>query len=89
MGSRSGTAVGLGAVWSNFTAWASATGLPAISVPVPTPGLPVGMQLMAREHDEDLCLLLAGVRLDDEVMKRIDDVLGDAVERDPAKTQRV
>jgi aryl-alcohol dehydrogenase-like predicted oxidoreductase len=31
----------------------------------------------------------AGVRLDDEVMKRIDDVLGDVVERDPAKTQRV
>jgi Asp-tRNA(Asn)/Glu-tRNA(Gln) amidotransferase A subunit family amidase len=46
---------------SRFTAWASATGLPAISVPVPTPGLPVGMQLMAREHDEDVCLLLAGV----------------------------
>jgi aspartyl-tRNA(Asn)/glutamyl-tRNA(Gln) amidotransferase subunit A len=45
---------------ARFTAWASATGLPAISVPVPTPGLPVGMQLMAREHDEDLCLLLAG-----------------------------
>ena len=31
----------------------------------------------------------AGVQLDAEVMKRIDDVLGDAVERDPAKTQRV
>ena len=46
---------------SRFTAWASATGLPAISVPVPTPGLPVGMQLMAREHDEAICLLLAGV----------------------------
>ena len=29
----------------------------------------------------------AGVRLDDAVMKRIDDVLGDIVERDPAKTK--
>jgi aryl-alcohol dehydrogenase-like predicted oxidoreductase len=31
----------------------------------------------------------AGVRLDDEVLKRIDETLGDVVERDPAKTQRV
>jgi aryl-alcohol dehydrogenase-like predicted oxidoreductase len=31
----------------------------------------------------------AGVQLDAEVMKRIDDVLGDVVERDPAQTQRV
>jgi aryl-alcohol dehydrogenase-like predicted oxidoreductase len=31
----------------------------------------------------------AGVTLDAEVMKRIDDVLGDVVERDPAQTQRV
>ena len=30
----------------------------------------------------------AGVRLDDDVMARIDDVLGDVVERDPAKTAR-
>jgi aryl-alcohol dehydrogenase-like predicted oxidoreductase len=30
----------------------------------------------------------AGVRLDDDVLRRIDDVLGDVVERDPAKTQR-
>jgi aryl-alcohol dehydrogenase-like predicted oxidoreductase len=30
----------------------------------------------------------AGVRLDVEVMKRIDEVLGDVVERDPAKTAR-
>ncbi|MGY1885508.1 MULTISPECIES: aldo/keto reductase family protein [unclassified Blastococcus] len=30
----------------------------------------------------------AGVRLDDEVMARIDEVLGDVVERDPAKTAR-
>jgi aryl-alcohol dehydrogenase-like predicted oxidoreductase len=31
----------------------------------------------------------AGVRLDDDVLKRIDEVLGDVVVRDPAKTQRV
>jgi aryl-alcohol dehydrogenase-like predicted oxidoreductase len=30
----------------------------------------------------------AGVRLDADVLERIDDVLGDVVERDPAKTQR-
>ena len=30
----------------------------------------------------------AGVRLDADVLKRIDDVLGDVVERDPAKTAR-
>lgn len=30
----------------------------------------------------------AGVPLDDDVLKRIDDVLGDVVERDPAKTAR-
>ena len=28
----------------------------------------------------------AGVRLSDEVLQRIDDVLGDVVERDPSKT---
>ena len=31
----------------------------------------------------------AGVRLDDDVLRRIDEVLGDVVERDPAKTERV
>ena len=30
----------------------------------------------------------AGVTLDAEVMKRIDEALGDVVERDPAKTAR-
>jgi aryl-alcohol dehydrogenase-like predicted oxidoreductase len=29
----------------------------------------------------------AGVRLDDEALKRIDEALGELVERDPAKTQ--
>jgi aryl-alcohol dehydrogenase-like predicted oxidoreductase len=30
----------------------------------------------------------AGVRLEDDVLARIDDVLGDVVERDPARTAR-
>jgi hypothetical protein len=30
----------------------------------------------------------AGVRLDDGVLARIDEVLGDVVERDPARTAR-
>jgi len=30
----------------------------------------------------------AGVRLEDDVLRRIDEVLGDVVERDPAKTSR-
>jgi hypothetical protein len=30
----------------------------------------------------------AGTRLPDEVMTRIDEALGDVVERDPAKTSR-
>ena len=30
----------------------------------------------------------AGVRLEDDVLARIDEVLGDVVERDPAKTMR-
>jgi aryl-alcohol dehydrogenase-like predicted oxidoreductase len=30
----------------------------------------------------------AGVRLDDEVLRRIDEALGDVVVRDPAKTAR-
>jgi aryl-alcohol dehydrogenase-like predicted oxidoreductase len=29
----------------------------------------------------------AGVRLEDDLLKRIDEVLGDTVERDPAQTQ--
>ena len=29
----------------------------------------------------------AGVKLEADVLKRIDEVLGDVVERDPAKTQ--
>jgi Asp-tRNA(Asn)/Glu-tRNA(Gln) amidotransferase A subunit family amidase len=43
---------------SRFTAWASATGLPAASVPVATAGLPAGMQFMAPPNHEAICLLL-------------------------------
>jgi aryl-alcohol dehydrogenase-like predicted oxidoreductase len=46
----------------------------------------IGASRPEQVHDN---VQAAGVKLDDEVMKRIDDVLGDVVERDPAKTQRV
>jgi aryl-alcohol dehydrogenase-like predicted oxidoreductase len=46
----------------------------------------IGASRPEQVHDN---VKAAGVTLDDEVMKRIDDVLGDVVERDPAKTQRV
>jgi aryl-alcohol dehydrogenase-like predicted oxidoreductase len=46
----------------------------------------IGASRPEQVHDN---VKAAGVQLDDEVMKRIDEVLGDVVERDPAKTQRV
>jgi aryl-alcohol dehydrogenase-like predicted oxidoreductase len=46
----------------------------------------IGASRPEQVHDN---VQAAGVRLDAEVLKRIDDVLGDVVERDPAKTQRV
>jgi aryl-alcohol dehydrogenase-like predicted oxidoreductase len=46
----------------------------------------IGASRPEQVHDN---VKAAGVQLDDEVLKRIDDVLGDVVERDPAKTQRV
>src|SRR5689334_20179227 len=45
----------------------------------------VGASRPEQVHDN---VKAAGVTLEDEVLKRIDDVLGDVVERDPAKTQR-
>src|SRR5919205_3171445 len=45
----------------------------------------IGASRPEQVHDN---VKAAGVKLDDDVMKRIDDVLGDVVERDPAKTQR-
>jgi aryl-alcohol dehydrogenase-like predicted oxidoreductase len=46
----------------------------------------IGASRPEQVHDN---VQAAGVKLDPEVMQRIDDVLGDVVERDPAKTQRV
>jgi aryl-alcohol dehydrogenase-like predicted oxidoreductase len=46
----------------------------------------IGASRPEQVHDN---VKAAGVQLDDEVLKRIDEVLGDVVERDPAKTQRV
>jgi aryl-alcohol dehydrogenase-like predicted oxidoreductase len=46
----------------------------------------IGASRPGQVHDN---VQAAGVKLDPEVLQRIDDVLGDVVERDPAKTQRV
>ena len=46
----------------------------------------IGASRPEQVHDN---VQAAGVTLDDDVLERIDDVLGDVVERDPAKTQRV
>ncbi len=57
-----GREVPVTAALSRHTAWSAATGWPAVSVPVPTPGpLPAGMQLMARPHQEHLALGLGSV----------------------------
>ena len=45
----------------------------------------IGASRPEQVHDN---VKAAGVRLDDDVLKRIDDVLGDVVERDPGKTAR-
>src|SRR4051795_13019759 len=45
----------------------------------------IGASRPEQGHDN---VQAAGVTLDDDVLKRIDEVLGDVVERDPAKTQR-
>ena len=45
----------------------------------------IGASRPEQVHDN---VKAAGVRLDDDVLRRIDDVLGDVVERDPAKTAR-
>lgn len=47
------------AALTRFTAWASAAGLPAITVPVQAPGLPIGVQVMAPPQHEDVCVRLA------------------------------
>ncbi len=42
-----------------FLSAASLAGVPAISVPVPTSGLPVGVQLIAKQQDDDRLLAMA------------------------------
>jgi aryl-alcohol dehydrogenase-like predicted oxidoreductase len=45
----------------------------------------IGASRPEQVHDN---VKAAGVRLDADVLSRIDDVLGDVVERDPGKTSR-
>jgi len=47
------------AALTRFTAWASATSMAAVSIPVNTPGLPVGVQVMAPPGHEATCVRLA------------------------------
>lgn len=47
------------AALTRFTAWASATAMPAVSVPVPAPDLPIGVQVIAPPHREDTCARVA------------------------------
>jgi Asp-tRNA(Asn)/Glu-tRNA(Gln) amidotransferase A subunit family amidase len=47
------------AALTRFTAWASATGLPAVAVPTGMAPLPTSVQFMAPPDREDTCLLLA------------------------------
>lgn len=54
-----GRAVPVTAALARFTAWAAVAGLPAVSVPAPVTGLPVGIQVMAPPHREDVCAALA------------------------------
>lgn len=64
---RDATTVALGgrhvpvaAALTRYTAWAAATGLPAISVPAGVPeALPTGVQVMAAPDDEATCLAVA------------------------------
>ncbi|MDQ3156812.1 MAG: amidase [Actinomycetota bacterium] len=44
---------------TRFTAWASVTAMPALSVPVHTSGMPVGAQIMAPPNREDTCARVA------------------------------
>ena len=42
-----------------YTGWVNAAGLPAIGLPAPSPGLPVGVQLIGDMGSEDILLQLA------------------------------
>jgi Asp-tRNA(Asn)/Glu-tRNA(Gln) amidotransferase A subunit family amidase len=54
-----GRAEAVDAALTRFTAWASATGLPAIAVPVGAGRLPGSVQFMAPPDREDTCLRFA------------------------------
>ena len=47
------------AALTRFTAWASTTAMPAVSVPVPSPDLPIGVQVIAPPNREDVCVRVA------------------------------
>lgn len=47
------------AALTRFTAWASVAAMPAVTVPVPGSGLPVGVQAMAPPRREDTCVRVA------------------------------
>ena len=52
-------AVPVASALTRFTAWASVTAMPALSIPVQTSGLPVGAQVMAPPNHEHVCVRLA------------------------------
>lgn len=54
-----GQEMAIPAALTRFTSWASVVGMPAITVPVRTSGLPAGVQVMAPPNGEDVCLELA------------------------------
>jgi aspartyl-tRNA(Asn)/glutamyl-tRNA(Gln) amidotransferase subunit A len=57
-----GRAEAVSAALTRFTAWASVTGMPAMSIPVATPGpLPSGVQVMAPHFLEHRCVGLGAV----------------------------
>lgn len=51
--------VAVASALTRFTAWASVTGMPAVSVPIQASGLPVGGQVMAPPNSEHVCAGLA------------------------------
>lgn len=54
-----GRAEAVDAALTRFTAWSPVVGMPAVSVPISTDRLSIGMQVMAPPHREDICTHLA------------------------------
>ena len=54
-----GRSVAIASALTRFTAWASVAAMPAVSVPIHPDGLPVGAQVIAPPHREDICTDLA------------------------------